>query len=85
MNDGGLRYKDEFVRHKVLDSVGDLYMAGHQIEGHLWAYKAGHEVNSALLQELFANPDSWSLEEAVERDDKVAATSVPVTKLVGVA
>jgi UDP-3-O-[3-hydroxymyristoyl] N-acetylglucosamine deacetylase len=85
MNDGGLRYKDEFVRHKILDSVGDLYMAGHQIEGHFWAYKAGHEVNSALLQELFANPEAWSLEDAVSSEEKSAKTSVPVQKLVGVA
>ena len=59
LNDGGLRHEDEFVRHKALDAVGDLYLAGGQIIGAYRAERAGHAINNALPHKLFADPDAW--------------------------
>lgn len=59
LNQEGLRYEDEFVRHKVLDAVGDLYLLGHCIIGEFRAYKSGHALNNALLRALLAQPDAW--------------------------
>jgi UDP-3-O-[3-hydroxymyristoyl] N-acetylglucosamine deacetylase len=59
MNPEGLRNQDEFVRHKVLDAVGDLYMVGSGIVGSFSAYKSGHALNNRLLRTLLANPESW--------------------------
>lgn len=61
INEGGLRYGDEFVRHKTLDFIGDIYLAGYYIIGHFTALKAGHGINNALLKKLFADKDSWRL------------------------
>lgn len=59
LNQEGLRYEDEFVRHKVLDAVGDLYLLGHCIIGEFRAYKSGHALNNTLLRALLAQPDAW--------------------------
>ena len=59
LNSEGLRYEDEFVRHKILDCVGDVYLAGGPILGRIEAYKTGHYFNNKLLRQLFANPDAW--------------------------
>lgn len=59
LNDGGLRSPDEFVRHKTLDAVGDLALAGAPIMGCYNASRAGHAFNNQVLHALFANPDSW--------------------------
>lgn len=59
LNQEGLRYEDEFVRHKVLDAVGDLYLLGYCIIGEFRAYKSGHALNNALLRALLAQPDAW--------------------------
>ncbi|MGB0843432.1 MAG: UDP-3-O-acyl-N-acetylglucosamine deacetylase [Alphaproteobacteria bacterium] len=61
MNPEGLRYKDEFVRHKILDALGDLYLAGLQIEGVYVGVCAGHRINNELLRALFADPSAWTL------------------------
>ncbi len=60
LNEGGLRFDDEFVRHKVLDSVGDLYLAGGPICGHYRGVKAGHKLNNQLLRALFADPRAYA-------------------------
>ena len=60
LNEGGLRYTDEFVRHKVLDSIGDLYLAGAPIIGHFHGHQSGHALNNRLLRALFADPTAWS-------------------------
>lgn len=60
VNEEGLRYRDEFVRHKLLDAVGDLALAGAPVLGHFHAYKPGHELNASLLRELFADRRAWS-------------------------
>lgn len=59
LNDGGLRFPDEFVRHKILDAIGDLYLAGAPIMGRFEAVRAGHSLNNKLLQALFSNPQAW--------------------------
>jgi UDP-3-O-[3-hydroxymyristoyl] N-acetylglucosamine deacetylase len=59
LNADGLRYDDEFVRHKVLDSIGDLYLAGGVIIGHFYGFRCGHSLNNALLRSLFAQDDAW--------------------------
>lgn len=61
MNTGGLRNKDEFVRHKILDAVGDLYMIGHPIVGEFTAHKSGHALNNQLLRALLDQPDAYEL------------------------
>lgn len=63
LNKDGLRYKDEFVRHKILDAIGDLYTSGYSILGAFHGHKAGHAINNLLLRELQKNPQSWELVE----------------------
>jgi UDP-3-O-[3-hydroxymyristoyl] N-acetylglucosamine deacetylase len=59
LNDDGLRYGDEFVRHKILDAVGDLYLAGHAILGAFEGYKSGHALNNKLVRALLAERSAW--------------------------
>jgi len=59
VNEDGLRYEDEFVKHKVLDAVGDLYMLGFSILGEYRAFKSGHGLNNRILRELLRCPDAW--------------------------
>ncbi|TAA45253.1 UDP-3-O-acyl-N-acetylglucosamine deacetylase [Pseudoxanthomonas winnipegensis] len=59
LNDDGLRYADEFVRHKILDAIGDLYLAGHAILGKYEGYKSGHALNNTLVRSLIAQTDVW--------------------------
>jgi UDP-3-O-[3-hydroxymyristoyl] N-acetylglucosamine deacetylase len=61
LNEEGLRYPDEFVRHKVLDSIGDLYLAGGQLIGRFTSRCAGHTLHNRLLRALFADPTAWRM------------------------
>ena len=61
LNRNGLRYTDEFVRHKVLDLIGDLSLAGHRIIGSFYTSHTGHELNIKLLKEIFSSSDNWEL------------------------
>lgn len=61
LNSSGLRFKDEFVRHKVLDSIGDLAILGFPIYGHIIANKSGHSTNIKFLKKLLAFPEAWDL------------------------
>ena len=70
LNEDGLRYQDEFVRHKILDAIGDLYLLGHSLIGAFSGYKSGHELNNRLLKALIAQPEAW---EEVTFDDVDAA------------
>lgn len=72
LNDDGLRYADEFVRHKILDAVGDLYLAGHPILGAYEGFKSGHALNNKLVRALLATSSAWDI---VTFDDR---TPVPV-------
>ena len=59
LNKEGLRYKDEFVRHKILDSIGDLYLAGAPIQGYFFGNKSGHYLNNLLLKSLFSDENNY--------------------------
>ncbi|MEM1141569.1 MAG: UDP-3-O-acyl-N-acetylglucosamine deacetylase [Pseudomonadota bacterium] len=70
LNQDGLRYEDEFVRHKVLDAIGDLYLLGYSLIGEYQAFKSGHGLNNKSLRALIAQPDAW---ETVTFEDADAA------------
>lgn len=75
LNSDGLRYADEFVKHKVLDAIGDLYLLGHPLLASFTAHKSGHALNNALARELLANPDAWeyvSFEDQAQMPHAVA-------------
>lgn len=76
LNEGGLRHDDEFVRHKILDAVGDLYLAGAPIQGHFHGVCSGHEMNHRLLNALFEDPSAWRLAPAP--DDQADILEVPI-------
>ena len=59
LNEDGLRYEDEFVRHKVLDAIGDLYLSGYGLIGEFKGYKSGHGLNNKLVRTLLATKDAW--------------------------
>lgn len=59
LNEDGLRYADEFVKHKILDAIGDLYLLGNSLIGSFTGYKSGHGLNNLLLRELLSHQDSW--------------------------
>ncbi len=61
LNKEGLRFKDEFVRHKILDSIGDLYLAGAPIQGYFYGSKSGHYLNNLLLKSLFSDSSNYDL------------------------
>ncbi len=63
LNEGGLRFKNEFVRHKVLDAIGDIYLMGLQMVGHYHGVKAGHAMNNKILHVLFSQPDAYEIVE----------------------
>ena len=73
LNEDGLRYEDEFVRHKILDAIGDLYLLGHSLIGEYTAYKSGHGLNNRLLRALLADESAW--EEVTFRDESAAPIS----------
>ena len=66
LNEGGLRFSDEFVRHKILDSIGDLYLAGAPILGHFHGCRSGHALNNQLLRAMFADKTAWCYVDAEE-------------------
>ncbi len=78
LNSGGLRYQNEFVRHKILDAMGDLYLAGHPLLASYTAHKSGHGLNNKLLRALFADPDAY---EIVTFDAASAAPAAYSTQL----
>ena len=74
LNDGGLRYSDEFVRHKILDCIGDLSLLGMPLIGHFVAHKAGHSLNHRLMKKVMDETEGWSV---VEFPSLEAARRVP--------
>jgi UDP-3-O-[3-hydroxymyristoyl] N-acetylglucosamine deacetylase len=70
LNAGGLRYDDEFVKHKILDAIGDLYLAGHPLLAAYSAFRSGHAMNNQLLRALLERPSAW---EMVRFDDATQA------------
>jgi len=73
LNEDGLRYVDEFVKHKILDSIGDLYLLGHSLIGAFSGHKSGHALNNELLRALLAQEDAW--EEVTFEDEAIAPIS----------
>ena len=73
LNEDGLRYEDEFVRHKILDAIGDLYLLGHSLIGAFYGHKSGHELNNRLLRTLIADTEAW--EEVSFADESKAPIS----------
>ena len=69
LNEDGLRYDDEFIKHKVLDAIGDLYLLGHSLVGEFKAYKSGHDLNNKLLHALIAQEDAWEVTTLQDTDD----------------
>ncbi len=82
LNEDGLRYEDEFVKHKMLDAIGDLYLLGHSLIGEFQGYKSGHALNNQLLHALKSDADAWEVVEF--RDSKAAPISymspIPVSE-----
>lgn len=73
LNEDGLRYDDEFVKHKILDAIGDLFLLGYSLVGSFSGYKSGHALNNLLIRELMANESAWEL--ATFDDAKAAPIS----------
>lgn len=73
LNEDGLRYEDEFVKHKVLDAIGDIYLLGSSLLGAFSGYKSGHALNNQLLHALFADQTAW---EMVTFDEEVGAQAI---------
>lgn len=73
LNQDGLRFEDELVRHKILDAIGDLYLMGHILVGEFNGYKSGHELNNKLIRKLYADESAW---EEVEESE---ITDIPIS------
>lgn len=77
MNPEGLRFQDEFVRHKILDSFGDFSLLGAPLLGHIRAFKAGHDLNAKMVRKILANPDHWAYvefsEQALQEAQRISA------------
>ena len=78
VNEDGLRYEDEFVKHKILDAIGDLYLLGHSLIGEFVGFKSGHELNNKLLRKLLENQDSWELVTFDDEQDAPISYVQPV-------
>lgn len=74
LNEDGLRYEDEFVKHKILDAIGDLYLLGNSLIGEFVGHKSGHGLNNASLRELIAQKDAWEV-VTFENDEDEAPIS----------
>jgi len=79
LNEDGLRYDDEFVKHKVLDAIGDLYLLGNSLIGEFKGYKSGHGLNNILLRELIAQEDAWEVATFDSFEDAPISYSRPLT------
>ncbi len=80
INKEGLRFPDEFVKHKVLDAIGDLFLLGMPIIGHFLAYKSGHRLNNLLLKELMRRNDCWEIVSFFDKEqdsNKLASLKIP--------
>jgi len=70
LNEDGLRYEDEFVKHKILDAIGDLYLLGNSLIGEFVGHKSGHGLNNASLRELIAQEDTWEVVTFEDDEDE---------------
>ncbi len=81
LNEDGLRYADEFVKHKILDSIGDLYLLGHSLIGAFSGHKSGHELNNKLLCALLAEEDAWEQVSFVDPQEAPISFIKPVSAI----
>ena len=79
LNEDGLRYEDEFVKHKVLDAIGDLYLLGHSLIGFFNGHKSGHKLNNKLLKALVADKSAWEIATFDEQVEVPIIYMQPVT------
>ncbi len=77
LNEDGLRYADEFVKHKILDAIGDLYLLGHSLIGEFKGFKSGHALNNKLLLTLLESPDVWEKVSFENEEDAPIAFMEP--------
>jgi len=80
LNDDGLRYRDEFVNHKILDCIGDLMLSGHRIFGHVKTSQGGHQLTNTLLRKFLSDKSNWEFErpEVKQKDNKDSGYSRPI-------
>lgn len=78
LNEDGLRYHDEFVKHKMLDAIGDLYLLGHSLIGEFVGHKSGHELNNKLVRTLLANEKLWEIVTFEDADVSPISYQKPV-------
>lgn len=79
LNEDGLRYEDECVKHKILDAIGDLYLLGHSLIGSFTGFKSGHALNNRLLRELLATESAWELVSFEDEVDLPISFMQPIT------
>ena len=78
LNADGLRYEDEFVRHKILDAIGDLYLLGHSLLGEFSGYKSGHGLNNQLVRALLDDESAWEMVTFDDTSKAPVSYSTPV-------
>ena len=78
LNEDGLRYENEFVRHKILDAIGDLYLLGHSLIGEFSGFKSGHGLNNRLLRTLLERQDAWEAVTFADVADAPISYAAPV-------
>ena len=80
LNENGLRYRDEFINHKILDCLGDLMLLGHRIFGHIKTSQGGHELTNALLKKFLSDKSNWEFEstESKQKDPKDSSYISPI-------
>ena len=79
LNEDGLRYEDEFIRHKMLDAIGDLYLAGGTLLGEFRGHKSGHELNNQLVRNLLSSERAWETVSFDDRSEAPVSYAAPVT------
>ena len=77
LNDDGIRYRDEFVNHKILDCLGDLMLSGYRIFGHIKTSQGGHQLTNNLLREFFSNKSNWELESFEDKQKEPKDNTYP--------
>ena len=88
INKDGLRMPNEFVKHKILDAIGDLFLLGMPIIGHFVAYKSGHRLNNILLKELMRKQDCWEIINCNNKEEakhKLTSLNIPSFRILDAA
>ncbi len=78
LNEDGLRYEDEFVKHKILDAIGDLYLLGHGLIGAFHGFKSGHELNNRLIKKILSMDEAWDLVSLEDSDQSPIIFQQPI-------